>query len=337
MNRLGDTPPYGQPSRRLVEGKQYEQRLEAISALDGVLGLALFRRAYNPPTWFMPDETIRLLPEDCRINLAATPNTAAASPYPASRADINLEPFEGDLPQWKPLPMWTRLVGKVRPSFTADQYRNHGQLIEQFGQAQQAILLVVDPPAPTAGREVFLHPKATAPYYDLVTEGEILVDIQDVEMNEGANTEIKLLEIIATLLEQWDMAFCLQFSTFMLQARLWRKERREWELKTVQTIFVSGNLHMLDPDFDISNLVNARCFVDEQNEKERVGGIPVWEGVWSKEGVEALIDCRVQVQRTQIQVKRILFDLLTDDELRQERYRLLVADMRRFAWLFDDD
>ncbi|KAF3387135.1 hypothetical protein F1880_000032 [Penicillium rolfsii] len=336
MYRAGNTPPYGQPSCKAVELKQYEQRLEAISVIDGVLGLALLRRDQYPPTWFMPDDTILLLPEDCRINLAGTPNTATPQ-YPPSRVDIDLEPFEGITPVWMQLPMRTRLVGKVRSSFTADQYRHRGRTVEEIRPSQQSFFLVVDPPTPTAGRDVYLHPKAAVPFYDLITEGEILVDIQDVELNEDANTEIKILEILATLLEEWDMAFCFQFSSFVIQARLWRQERREWELKTVEKIFLSGNLHMLDPDFDIPNLVNARRFLDKQNALERVGGVPVWVGLWSKEGLEALIDSRVQVQRTQIQVKHTLFDRLTDDELRQERYRLLVEDMRRFSWLFTEN
>lgn len=340
MNPVGDTPPYGRPSRRLRELRRFEQRLEAVAGIDGFLSRALARRAQNPPTWFMPDETIRMLPEECRINLAATVNTndtAAASQSSASTAIPDLKPFEEEIPLWKPLPMRTRLVGKVRASFTPDQYRNPGRVIEEVGQAQHSVLLVVDPPTPSAGRDVFLHPKAVAPYFDLVTDGEIVVDIQDVEMNEDADTEIKRLEIIVKLLDEWDAALILQCSTFALQARRWRTARREWEFETLQEIFVSGNLHMLNPDFDISTLVFALFFVDEMNELDRAGGVGVWEGVWNEEGYSALVDCRSQVQMTGIRVKRILFDLFTDDELRQERNRLLVADMRRFAWLFDDD
>jgi hypothetical protein len=43
------------------------------------------------------------------------------------------------------------------------------------------------------------------------------------------------------------------------------------------------------------------------------------------------------VHLTKLRVERILFDLFTNDELRQERNRLLVADMQRYWWLFDDD
>jgi hypothetical protein len=332
MNWVGDTAPYGRPSRRMQEVTEFEERMNAVIALDGVLALALARRAQNPPTWFMPDGTIRLLPEDCRINLAATTDTD-----PTCCLDFDLEPFEEELPLWNPLPMRTRLVGKVRASFTPDQYRNPGRVIEEVGQAQHSVLLVVDPPTPTAGRDVYLLPKAVAPYFDLVTEGEIVIDIHDVEMNEDADTEIKRLEIIVTLLEEWDTAFSLQMSTFAIKARRWRVERREWEFETVQAIFVTRNLHMLSPDFDPSSLVFARYFVSKQNELDRAGGVAVWEGVWDKEGLDALVACRNQVFMTGLQVKRILFDLFTDDELRQERNRLLVADMRRYWWVFDDD
>lgn len=337
MNWVGDTPPYGRPSRRMQEATAFEEQINAAIALDGVLAFALARRAQNPPTWFMPDGTIRLLPEDCTVNLAATANPADPSHYPAGCLDLELEPFEEEIPLWNPLSMRTRLVGRVRASFTPDQYRNPGRVIEEVGQAQHSVLLVVDPPTPTAGRDVYLLPKAVAPYFDLVTEGEIVVDIQDVEMNEDADTEIKRLEIIVTLLEEWDTAFSLQMSTFAIQARRWRVERRKWEFETVRAIFFTRNLHMLSPDFDPSSLVFARYFVSRHNEIDRAGGVAVWEGVWHEEECSALLDCGGQVHLTKLRVERILFDLFTNDELRQERNRLLVADMQRYWWLFDDD
>ena len=178
------------------------------------------------------------------------------------------------------------------------------------------------------------HPKAIAPYYDLVTE-DIIIDIDDVELTEDANEEIKRLEILATLLEVWDAALSLQFSTFALQARNWRRERREWELETVQTIFLCGELDMLAPNFGISDLVNARQFVDMENELEQFGEVEPWEKVWNEDACVTALAHNQHVKHTMYKVKRILFDLIPVSERHLERNRDLVLEMRRYSRFLD--
>jgi hypothetical protein len=319
-----------------VKLEQLRIQLQTAVARDEALQGALFRRAQQPPAVFVPDGTIQLLPEGCEIRLDTD------SQVPFGGQVLQLQPFERELPQWNPLQMPTRLVGKVKASFTAAQYRNPGRRVEQFACPQQTssqsqaaesapvIFLVVDPPTPTAGRDVFLHPKAIAPFYYLVTE-DIVIDIDDVELTEDANEEIKRLEILATLLEDWDTALSLQFSTFALQARNWRRERREWELETVQTIFLSGNLDMLAPTFGISDLVNTRQFVDMENKLDQLGEVEPWEKVWNEEACAAAQVHNHHVKHTMYKVKRILFDLIPASERHLERNRDLVLEMGVYA------
>jgi hypothetical protein len=338
MNRAEETPPYGKPDRRIVKVRNYQRRLVEAAALPGALCFALLRRAQNRPTWFMPDGTIKLLPEEYSVNLAALANTGdtAEGEPPVALVDPHLNPFEPDAPQWKPVPMRNRLVGKVRADFTADQYHHPGRRIEQFGQAKETVFLVLSPPPPTPGREVYLYPKGTIPYFDLVTDGETIIDIQHVEMNEDADTEVKRLEIIATLLDDWDRVYSIRYSTFALQARNWRMERRKWEVETLEKIFLTGNLHMLVPYFNINSLVHARIIIDFDNEMERLGKVDVWEGVWNKEGYDAIINCLRQVKKTLLRIKRILFDQTPENERGLARHNRLRMEMYELARLLEN-
>ncbi|KAJ5389353.1 uncharacterized protein N7496_000421 [Penicillium cataractarum] len=333
---LKSAPPAAADMDQLDE---FRKELEtAVSRNEALLG-ALRRRAQQPPAWFIPDGTIQLLPASCGIRLDA------GNRVPVGGGNLFLEGFYWNRPRWQTLPMPTHLVGKVKATFTAAQYRdgNLGRRTEQLGrfsetssQSQAAestpvILLVVDPPTPTAGRDVFLLPKATAPYYDFVTDEDIIINIDDVEINSDADDEVKRLEIMATLLEDWDAALDLQFSTFAHQARIWRMERREWELATVQKIFLAGYLDMLASNFGISDLVNARQFVDMQNELEQVGEVKAWEYVWDEDSSAAAVEHKENVNATMYRVKRILYQLIPEDERGLERNCKLVGEMAIYA------
>lgn len=317
---------------------EFRKELETAVPRNEVLLGALRRRAQQPPAWFIPDGTIQLLPASCGIRLDARTRV------PLGGGNLHLDGFYWNRPQWQTLPMPTHLVGKVKATFTAAQYheRNLGRRTEQLGrfpntssqsqaaESTPAILLVVDPPTPTAGRDVYLLPKATAPYYDFVTDEDIIINIDDVEINSDADDEVKRLEIMATLLEDWDAVLDLQFSNFAHQARLWRMERREWELETVRKIFLAGYLDMLAPNFGISDLVNARQFVNMQNELEQVGGVKAWEYVWDEDSSAAAVEHKENVNATMYRVKRILYQLIPEDERGLDRNRKLVEEMAMY-------
>jgi hypothetical protein len=95
----------------------------------------------------------------------------------------------------------------VKATFTAAQYRNStlGRYTEHSGRITQSssqplaaestpfILLVVGINPHPAGRDVLLLLKATAPYYNLVTDENVIININDVEINSNADDEVKRL------------------------------------------------------------------------------------------------------------------------------------------------
>lgn len=341
------TPETPEPSRaekrRMRELNEYRIQLEIAVARDQALLAAIVRRAQQPPTSFQPDGTIRLLPEYCGINLAAV------TQFPSGGRVLQIEPFEKERPELKPLKAPLELVGKVKATFDANKYRatdpfrNPDKIVEhpggwevlhdsQAGELSFVPKIAVDPPTPSPGRDVWIRPKSIAPYFDLVTieQGDyLIVEMNDVELNESADAEHKRLELLHDILEKWEGTLTIQFTTFKVQAMNWRNARREWELETVQEIFLSGNLDMLPPKFDIQALLDARKFIWEARDREFSDCVEVHEHICERELCEKAVSIHDDVKMTMFRVKEILFNLIPSMEQSVKR-QILEREMAEF-------
>ncbi|KAI2792159.1 hypothetical protein POX_b02196 [Penicillium oxalicum] len=268
---------------------QYATSLERYVSNNPQLSRILTARDQQPRRPFVSDGSIRLLPRDCQMNIFATDVFPGAEP-------VDLLPFRMQMPTLDPVPVPTRLVGKVKAHFDPSSWRQTGPVMETFGPtpelqpgplsestSRSSFNLVVDPPPPFPGQNVLLRPKPTSPFYDLVTDSETVLDSLNVDLHRTANDHVQRLRILLDLLDTWDSALALRFATFTLQARTWRRDRRGWELEMVQDAFFTGNLHMLHPDFTVHSLVNARLHVERENQKEREGQVEAWLGVMNRE------------------------------------------------------
>ncbi|KAJ5175468.1 uncharacterized protein N7482_001345 [Penicillium canariense] len=296
--------------------EQYQNQPEALLGANEPLRDALQQQTIGQAE-FVPDGTIQLLPNDCGIRLDR------AAPFHPGGQVFRLDPFEPDLPLWKKVPLPTYLVGKMKDSHACEQGINRNPSIERPERGQNAIIqsstagpvppfvLVVHPPTPTIGQNVHLCPKTFEPFYEFTAE-ETRVDHHQVQLNADSSDEPKRLEITLALLEEWHMIFILQLCTFRLQATHWRTKRREWELKTVNDIFLGGNYFMLKDSFGISNLVNARKFAWDENEKDRHGSIPVWKNVWTEESYGHITEQAFRVKNAVVKIKRKIAQLQSD-------------------------
>lgn len=338
-----ETPPH--MNRRVRELEKYRIELEVALASNEALLAALAHRSHEPPRYFVEDGTIRLLPEWCRINLAANAFT------PGSRAP-EIQPFELPRPELTILARPTELVGKVKASFDADMYRetNPFRSADKFVAHEGGWQLpgrhipgpepafvpkiVVDPPTPTAGQDVYMRPKFVSPFFDLITkegEDELPVSMHDVELTEKADTEYKRLGILDGMLDRWEWELKATYTTFKIQAMNWRTARCKWELETLQEVFFSGNLAMLPADFGIHSLIRARLCIEERSDRERRGEIEEYEHICELQVCQDYLDFLARVKKTAHEVRYTLC-ILVPSEARSES---LKEDMREYLALFE--
>lgn len=328
-----EAPPHMNP--RVRELEKYRIELEVALASNEALLAALARRANEPPRSFVADGTIRLLPEWCGINLTATAFT------PGGRVP-EIQPFELPRPELTILARPTELVGKVKASFDSDTYRetNPFRSADQFVAHEGGWQLpgrhlpgpepafvpkiVVDPPTPTAGQDVYLRPKFVSPFFDLITkegEDELPVSMHDVELTEKADTEYKRLGILAGMLGKWEWELEVTFTTFKVQAMNWRTARCKWELETLREVFFSGNLAMLPADFGIHSLIRARLCIEERSDRERRGEIEEYEHICEPQVCQDYLDFLARVKKTAYEVKYTLYILGTERGAERERQK----------------
>jgi hypothetical protein len=339
-----ETPPH--MNRRVRELEEYRIELEVALASNEALLPALARRAHEPPRYFVADGTIQLLPEWCGINLAA-----ATAITPGGRVP-EIQPFELPRPELTILARPTELVGKVKASFDVDTYRetNPFRSADKFvaheggwqlpGRhipgAEPAFVpkIVVDPPTPTAGQDVYMRPKFVSPFFDLITkesEDELRVSMHDVELTEKADTEYKRLGILARMLDRWEWELKAVYTTFKVHAMNWRTARCKWELETLREVFFSGNLAMLPADFGIHSLIQARLWIEERSDRERRGEIEEYEHICELQVCQDYLDFLARVKKTAYEVKYTLY-ILVPSEARSES---LKEDMKEYLALLE--
>ncbi|KAJ5480948.1 hypothetical protein N7539_006842 [Penicillium diatomitis] len=188
--------------------------------------------------------------------------------------------------------------------------------------------LVIDPPGPCPGQDVHIRPKVTFPFYDLVTDDEVIVSSVDVEFLETATDQIDRLRILIELLEKWGAAHALRLSTFRVQAQSWRRDRRLWELQMLQEVVSTRNLHMLHPGFTFQSLVAASRFAEQETRNDRRGAVEPWLLVMDEMEWNGLQAHTLRIRKTADTVKKGIYDLLSEDDKLLAKNRVLVKEVR---------
>ncbi|KAF7712446.1 Uncharacterized protein PECH_003241 [Penicillium ucsense] len=188
--------------------------------------------------------------------------------------------------------------------------------------------LAIDPPGPCPGQDVHIRPKVTFPFYDLVTDDEVIVSSVDVEFLDTVTDQIDRLRILIELLENWGAAHALRLSTFRIQAQLWRRDRRLWELQMLREVVSTRNLHMLHPGFTVQSLVAASRFAEQQTRNDRRGAVEPWLLVMDEMEWKGLQAYTLRIRNTADTVKKGIYDLLSEDDKLLANNRRLVREVR---------
>ncbi|KAJ6096437.1 hypothetical protein N7486_007183 [Penicillium sp. IBT 16267x] len=249
-------------NQRILDGilKHYEDDIMRKAITIIALGKLQLER-HEGTEHFVPGNAIRLLPAHCQIRVDPKSPSSVPEYYP----DFTT------LPKWEEIVGPHMMVGTLHGDIPISTKRHRNPALEEQ--------LHVIP----FGTWLYIRPRLTKPFYEFIADGFALdpdsIKRETVYFSPSHADPKSLTRDALSLLKQRKALFdSLVENEWSDHMRVWRCERRQWELTLIENEWMQKEQSIYLPlGLGIDNLVDARRHIEIENAKERAGLISPFE------------------------------------------------------------